>query len=73
MMGSPDRWPLWPRLPVKQRGSRGPDGFPNMGLIWEDNLQPFKIYTGAWQNHPTGPFIEYENAAAAVDDGWVVD
>jgi hypothetical protein len=76
MMTSPDRWPRWPWLPVKQTpfssesligvvfaGDVGPGG-PFMIRGWElgELFKPSKE-----------TLATYESPQAAVDDGWVVD
>lgn len=43
-IGAPEDWPLRPYLPVKKLDSRGPGGFPMLGIVKE--REPHIVYVG---------------------------
>jgi hypothetical protein len=75
MMRDPDRWPVWPQLPIK----RNKDGAPlELGRLLntslkDDTVAPI-VRLGTifepWSNAET---IEYPDLEAVVADGWIVD
>ncbi len=74
MMAQPDRWPAWPRLPLKRR-----DRKPNLGYLLETSEVLAVVYLRnvfddrAVDPGSEVPTMEYGSLEAMVDDGWVVD
>lgn len=72
MIQSPDRWPSWPRLPLKKRGSFECGYVVNKSF--DDNTVVPKVYLATiFENHNSDNFKEYTNLEALLDDGWTVD
>ena len=72
----PDRWPVWPHLPMKNTADVNESGFSQMGFIFGDPTRPLRIYLGnmyALQKPDEREYVEFKSAAAAVAAGWRVD
>ena len=73
MIEHPERWPLGPLLPVKNRKKPTEDGWPLLGIIWSDD--PTYVYVGilGLTDYETCPKERYADVDALLDAGWVVD
>lgn len=77
MMQSPEKWPLWPVLPVKQRNGMSSS---RLGIMREGafGVKPvvylvtlYEVKTGqSWDDLEKFEYLDFEGV---VDDGWVVD
>lgn len=69
MIGRPNDWPRWPRLPLK----RGPQN--NELAVCIESGKRFDVYHCDLFTKISGatPFTHYESAEAIVADGWRVD
>lgn len=75
MMKSPDRWPMWPKLPIKKPGSWDDKshGYLINTSLKDDKVEP-KVYLATiFEVHNSDKFQEYANLEALLDDGWTVD
>lgn len=79
MMQSPDDWPMWPWLPVKQL-STNPGEWPKLfGCLFDDSRRSLSPVVYDVNAHTIKDKDEvrilksYESFEAMVDDGWVVD
>lgn len=68
MIKDQDRWPMWPRLPVKRPSATG------LQLGWIFAETTTVILANLYEDHtPTTPQIVYPNAEAVYAAGWRVD
>lgn len=74
MMGNPDKWPLWPFLPVKRRSNTVEAK--DLGFLIDDGVSLI-VYISYL---PSGPIdldqvmqLVYPNKEAMLKDGWKVD
>ena len=74
MILSPDRWPVWPKLPLKRYGYEQDHGFVFNGSLNDDDPEP-KVYLATIFHSidKSTLFIEYTDIDALLDDGWTVD
>jgi hypothetical protein len=78
MMGHPEHWPQWPRLPVKHRRERDASGFPKLGIMVEPRSQqhepePLVYLTNLFFGTLEGAeFLRYESLEQLAQD-WMVD
>lgn len=78
MMKSPDRWPLWPVLPLKRRCAN-PGEFPECAFLMDvGGLDHVKVYLGVIYELGGRKPSEFESKKysdyeAVVADGWIVD
>jgi hypothetical protein len=74
MILSPDRWPIWPKLPLKRYGQEKDHGFVFNGSLDDDNTKPIvylaTVFHAVDEDTET---IEYEDIDGLLDDGWTVD
>lgn len=78
MINSPDMWPLWPVLPMKNRTLKSEtEPWGRLGLVFANNLN--KVYLMSLDEFHADtdlsviPNIEYASAEAMVGAGWLVD
>jgi hypothetical protein len=74
MILSPDRWPTWPKLPLKRHGYEQNHGFAFNGSLKDDNTRP-RVYLATIFHaiDDATLYIEYTDIDALLDDGWTVD
>lgn len=76
MMRNPNRWPAWPKLPLK-RSFDYENPRPHLGFLQEERMgEPIKpkVYLGTiFERSGTLESVEYETWASLLADGWVVD
>jgi hypothetical protein len=80
MIESPDDWPRWPMLPMK-RPNPDMTGQMQVGIITATEGKMTTVYlTDMFSAHKLNdvpdedrPKLVYQDTAAILDDGWVVD
>jgi len=77
MINSPEKWPMWPFLPLKKYGETG---FPACAVTWEQERQDGKIQMRVGvtmfegnEAFNSAELVEFESTEALVDAGWIVD
>jgi hypothetical protein len=70
-----NRWPLWPRLPLKRPEHRDRSGLPELGFLVSQARQgPHTVFLGMVTEKADGlKTMEYKTINDLLDDGWVVD
>ena len=73
MMAAPDRWPVWPFLPMKRYSQRG--GNMQTGYLIASAEDRFTIFLGliAMARPETDSRMPYDSYDAMLADGWMVD
>lgn len=72
MMKTPDRWPIWPRLPLKNPETDAHGYLANTSTT--DNTVEPKIFTHyIFEAHNSDDFIQFDSLEAIVEAGWTVD
>ena len=73
MMRDSNRWPLWPRLPVKR--PKGDGQMPELGVMLHDRgkAAPRIYLASVYEDLSKVAVKEYASLEAVVADGWQVD
>jgi hypothetical protein len=72
MMTGPNQWPLWPILPLKNRGPE----WPELGFLREESFDtPIRpvVFIGSIFEPDKAVPKEYLDFDGILDDGWIVD
>jgi hypothetical protein len=69
MMNNPDRWPVWPLLPLIK-------GKNEMGVLLQSEGAYVVVLTNLYmlpKSLDLAPQIKYDSTEAIIADGWIVD
>ncbi len=73
MINSPDYWPCYPVLPVKNYASSKPGDFPMTGIIVAGHTSVVLIGTLGLTDWTTAESKTYPSVEALLAAGWIVD
>lgn len=82
LIRSPGAWARWPVLPVKRMSDEKPASDQDLGVIVESAGEKVTVYEINMYELPVPlsrralnelPHTVYDDAEAAIEDGWVVD
>lgn len=73
MIQSPDQWPCWPVLPMKNWKTAKPGEGPETGIIWHGHPTTILVGCLGLTDWSKAQRIEYGSVEELLEAGWIVD